>query len=113
MRRGSISERRMKCGKPTCPCQQDATARHGPYFSLTWAVAGKTRTRYVTSQQVAVLRQQIEAGQRFREQVEDYWEACQRWADQELEAAATSSEVAEKKGFPRPSNRRSAKRSKP
>jgi hypothetical protein len=112
MRRGSISERRMKCGKPACPCQQDVDARHGPYFSLTWAVGGKTHTRYVNSQQVAVLRQQIEAGREFREQVEAYWEACQRWADQELEATATSSEVAEKKGSPRPSTRRSATRSK-
>jgi len=40
MRRGSISERRMKCGKPSCLCQHDSEARHGPYFTLTWAVEG-------------------------------------------------------------------------
>src|SRR5271166_3978635 len=81
MRRGSISERRMKCGKAACPCQQDPDARHGPYFALTWAVKGKTHTRYLAAEQVGPLRRQIEAGRQFREDVEAYWAACERWAD--------------------------------
>lgn len=112
MRRGSISERRMKCGKPTCPCQRDSEARHGPYFSLTWAVGGKTRTRYVAREQVDALQRQIAAGRQFREEVEAYWEACERWADQQLEPPAASPEVAEKKGSRRRSRKKSAKRSK-
>src|SRR6266853_1571420 len=35
MRRGSVSERTMKCGKAGCPCQEDPKARHGPYYRLT------------------------------------------------------------------------------
>lgn len=112
MRRGSISERRMKCGKPTCPCQQDLEARHGPYFALTWAVRGKTHTRYLASEQVGLLRRQIEAGRQFREDVEAYWAACERWADEQLESSPTAAdEAAEKKGSARRSKTKSAKRS--
>src|SRR5215472_8664721 len=44
MRRGSVSERTIKCNKPGCACAHDPKARHGPYFSLTRAVQGKTRS---------------------------------------------------------------------
>ncbi len=111
MRRGSISERRMKCGKPACPCQHDPAARHGPYFSLTAAVGGKTRTRYVAPKQVAAIQRQIAAGRKFREGVDSYWEACEQWADLQLQPA-TSEEAAEKKGSKRISKKNSAKRSK-
>jgi hypothetical protein len=112
MRRGSISERRMKCGKPACPCQHDPKARHGPYFSLTAAVDGKTRTRYVAPEQVAAIQRQIAAGRRFREEIDSYWEACEQWADQQLQPTVVSPEAAEKKGSKRISKKNSAKRSK-
>src|SRR5256886_17496937 len=47
MRRGSVNERRMKCGQAHCACQRDPKARHGPYYTLTQATGGKTRSRYV------------------------------------------------------------------
>ena len=92
MRRGSIIERRMRCGRPTCPCQQDLQARHGPYFALSWAVGGKTRTRYLAAEQVGLLRRQIEAGRQFREYVEAYWAACERWADEQLNPSPTAAD---------------------
>lgn len=107
MRRGSLYERKMKCGQPACPCQHDPKAAHGPYFALTQKVGGKTRSRYVAPQQVATVRQQIEAGRQFRERVEAYWEASQRWADEQLESA--SPQEAEKKGSRRRSTTRSSK----
>jgi len=108
MRRGSVNERRMKCGQANCACQRDPKARHGPYYTLTQAAGGKTRSRYIAAQQIPVLRRQIEAGREFRQQVEAYWDACERWADTELEAAQAA-EAAEKKGSRRASGRRSAK----
>jgi hypothetical protein len=99
MRRGSLSERTMKCGKAECPCQNDPKARHGPYYSLTRPVAGKTQSRYLSSQQAELARQQIEQGHEFREQVERYREACEQWADTQLERSqAPSREAAEKGG---------------
>jgi hypothetical protein len=38
MRRGSLSQRFMKCGEPGCACATDPKARHGSYFNLTRAV---------------------------------------------------------------------------
>jgi|SRR5215469_45382 len=113
MRRGSLYERRMKCGQATCACQHDPKAAHGPYFTLTEKIEGKTRSRYLSPAQVPVVRGQIEAGQKFREQVEAYWEACEQWADEQLGAVPASRVEAEKKGFRRVSTRKSSGRSKP
>jgi hypothetical protein len=113
MRRGSLYERRMKCGQAACACQHDPKAAHGPYFTLTEKVEGKTRSRYVAPAQVPLVRGQIEAGQKFREHVEAYWEACEQWADEQLGTVPTSRGEAEKKGFRRASKRKSSGRSKP
>jgi hypothetical protein len=113
MRRGSLSERTIKCSKAGCPCAQDPKARHGPYFSLTRAVEGQTRSRYLTAEQAALARQQIETGQKFRSKLEAYWQGCEDWADRELEASATASAgEAEKGGFPRGSKTKSSRRSR-
>lgn len=112
IRRGSLYERRMKCGQAACPCQHDPKAAHGPYFTLTQKVEGKTRSRYVAAEQVATLRRQIAAGRQFRERVEAYWEASEQWADEQLGRAVAASEAAEKKGSKRRSTTRSSKRSK-
>src|SRR3989304_522272 len=78
MRRGSLSERSMKCGQVGCRCQQDPRARHGPYFSLTRVEAGKTQSRYVGAAQAALARAQVEAGKQFRAHVEAYWRGGER-----------------------------------
>src|SRR3989442_7836046 len=75
MRRGSLSERTIKCSKPGCACAQDPKARHGPYHSLTHAVEGKTRSRFLTAAQAPAAQQQIDAGRTFRAQVDGYCEA--------------------------------------
>ena len=113
MRRGSLSERYMKCGQLNCRCQRDPEARHGPYFSLTRGTGGTTRSKYVSEEQAALARLQIEAGQKFRARVDAFWEACERWADAELEASlATSQLEVEKGGSKRRSRRRSSARSR-
>ena len=112
IRPGSLYERRMKCGQATCACQDDPKAAHGPYFTLTQKVGGKTRSRYIPPEQAPVVRRQIESGRQFRERVEAYWEACERWADEQL-AVVLAAEEAEKKGFRPASKRKSARKSRP
>ena len=113
MRRGSVSERSMKCGRKECRCQQDPQARHGPYFSLTRAKQGKTKSRYLTADQAELAHRQVEAGQQFRKQVEHYWLACEQWADAQLDApGAVSQEAAKKGGSKQRSKPRSSLRSK-
>ena len=113
MRRGSVSERAMKCGRKDCRCQQDPQARHGPYYSLTRAEGGQTRSRYLTAAQAALARQQVEAGHGFRTHVDAYWQACEQWADAQLDAPeAVSHETAKKGASKRRSTPRSSARSK-
>ena len=113
MRRGSVSERYMKCGQRECRCQEDLDARHGPYYSLTRAEGGTTRSRYLTREQAAVARRQAETGQQFRRHIEAYWHACEQWADAQLDAPeAASPEAVKKGGSTRPSRPKSSPRSK-
>lgn len=112
MRRGSLSERYVKCCKPGCPCATDANARHGPYFSLTRAVKGRTQSRLIRPEKAEVVQRQIDAGHEFRDQVEDYFEICEQWANEELEGTSTqTAEAVKKGGSKRASKTRSVKRS--
>ena len=100
MRRGSVSERFMKCGQKECRCQHDQQARHGPYYSVTRVEGGKTRSRaprYLSAEQAVLVRQQVEAGQEFRRQLERYWQACEQWGDAQLEDSEAASQEAAKK----------------
>jgi hypothetical protein len=113
MRRGSVSDRMIKCGKAACACAEDPNARHGPYHSLTQAIAGKTRSRFLTAEQTALAQKQIAAGREFRGRVDTYWEACEEWADAQLELPPTAtSREAQKKGSQRRSKAISSRKSK-
>jgi hypothetical protein len=112
MRRGSVSERLMKCGRKECRCQRDLRARHGPYYSLTRAEGGKTQSRYLTAEQAVLAREQIEAGQQFRQRLESYWHACEQWADVQLDAPEAVSQEAKKGASKSRLKRRSSPKSK-
>jgi hypothetical protein len=113
MRRGSVSERTIKCGKAGCACANDPKARHGPYHSLTQAVEGKTRSRFLTDEQATMAQQQIAAGRKFREHVDNYWEACEEWADARIQLSTVASSGEDKKrGSRRSSKATSSKKSK-
>jgi hypothetical protein len=112
MRRGSLSERTIRCSKPSCACAHDPKARHGPYYSLTQAVGGKTRSRFLTGEQAEMVQQQIDAGREFRGRVDAFREACEQWADTQLEEVSSSSEEV-KKNSNRISRSKSPRKSKP
>jgi hypothetical protein len=112
MRRGSLTERYQKCGKKGCPCHTDKASRHGPYYSLTRAVGGRTKTVHLRAEEAEVVRRQVEAGRRFRQELEDFWQECERCADAELEAVKdASSREAEKGGSKQRSSPASRRRS--
>lgn len=92
MRRGSLTERFVKCSRPGCPCAHDPKARHGPYVSLTRAVGGRTRTRLIAPELASTVRRQIEVGRQFRDATALYWTACERLADAELDTLAPAGE---------------------
>jgi hypothetical protein len=112
MRRGSLSERFVKCSKSGCPCATDPKARHGPYFSLTRAVNGRTQSRLVSRLQAEMVQRQIEAGHEFRLQVDAYWKICEQWADEEVEGtSAQTAEAVQKGGSKRASKPKSGVKS--
>jgi hypothetical protein len=113
MRRGSLSERTIKCSKPGCACAQDPKARHGPYHSLTHAVEGKTRSRFLSDEQADLVQQQIDAGRQFRSHVDALFEACEQWADSQLADLSASSGEAKKGGSKQISKTKSSRKSKP
>src|SRR5260370_11349999 len=47
LRRGSLTARFRKCGKPNCHCAEKDSPGHGPSYSLTHASAGKTITQVI------------------------------------------------------------------
>jgi hypothetical protein len=50
---GSVVERYMPCGKPTCHCMTTTSARHGPYYEWSQKIRGKTVTVRLTKEQAA------------------------------------------------------------
>ena len=114
MRRGSLSERYVKCSRPGCGCATDPKKRHGPYYSLTRAVGGKTQSRFLSKEQAAQVQEQVDAGRRFRERVEEYWRAAEAWADSDLpgDADRTVEDAGKKNASKRPSTRKSSRKSK-
>jgi len=71
MRPGSLVARFRKCGKPTCHCAKKGAKGHGPSYSLTHPVGGKTHTRIIpTGPAVNRTQQQVEEYLRFRELVQ-------------------------------------------
>ena len=99
MRRGTFSEQYLRCNKPGCVCAERPGARHGPYYRVVRVVNGKTQSRHIPAAQADLLRRQVEAGQQFRKRVEAYWQACEQWADAQLDAPEAASQGAAKKGL--------------
>jgi hypothetical protein len=64
---GSLVERRMRCGKPNCRCASDPAQLHGPYYSWTRKVAGKTETRLLSAAQVERYRAWFATARRIRD----------------------------------------------
>src|SRR3989449_2102918 len=68
MRRGSVVEQYLRCGKSPCCCKRPGHPGHGPYFALTCKVAGKTKTRQLRAGPVLEkVRREVQAFHRFRE----------------------------------------------
>jgi hypothetical protein len=104
LRPGSLVERYRRCGKAGCHCAATGAAGHGPSWSLTREVAGKTVTRVIPAEAVTQTRQHVAEYQRFRGLVRELIETSEQLCDAKLgvaKAAASGTEAA-KKGAPAP-----------
>jgi hypothetical protein len=65
MVQGGLSATTRRCGKPTCACAHDTTARHGPHLYLTYQDDGASRSLYVPPDQAEVAQAAREAWAAF------------------------------------------------
>lgn len=106
MRPGCLVGRFRKCGKPSCHCAQPASEAHGPSWSLTRAVKGKTVTKVIpVGSAVERTKAQIDEYRRFRKLVQELIELNVQICDQKLEEGSAPS-VSKKNGTRRRARRR-------
>jgi hypothetical protein len=55
--RGTIAQRLMRCGNPTCRCKAEPPQLHGPYYVWTRKVASKTVTAMLSPEQAALCQE--------------------------------------------------------
>ena len=114
MRPGSLTGRYRKCGKPTCHCAQPGASGHGPSWSLTRRVEGKTVTKIIPAGALERTREQLEEYQRFRTLSRELVEVSVQLCDAQLSSPAKApSGEAEKGGSRAPWRRKSAKSLRP
>jgi hypothetical protein len=103
---GSLVERYMPCGKPTCRCV-DPAYLHGPYYQLSWKEAGKTVSRRLSAEEARLYREWID-NRRSLESIVDEMKSISRNASRSLLAASGY----QLQGPERPRRRRSSRRSR-
>ena len=112
LRPGSLVERYRRCGKAGCHCAGEGAVGHGPSWSLTREVDGKTITRVIPPDAVARTRAQVDEYHRFRTVVRELVETSDQLCDARLAAPdAVPSGAAEKGGFTRRSRSKSPTKS--
>ena len=98
LRPGSLVARYRKCGKPNCHCANEEEGGHGPSWSLTRSVGGKTVTRVIPASAVAQTQEQIAECRRLRHLTRDLIEVSVEICEAKLVASKTAGETAQKGG---------------
>ena len=105
LRPGSLVARYRKCGKPYCRCARDGSRGHGPSWSLTRQVAGKTVTRIIPPDAVAQTQAQLAECQRLRRLAGELIEVSDALCQTRLSAERGGAAEAAKKGASRTGSR--------
>jgi hypothetical protein len=97
MRPGSLVPRFRKCGKPSCHCAKKGDPGHGPSYSLTHAVAGKTVTHVIPAGAVERTREQLEEYHRFRQLLQQLLAVSEQICEWQVRDAQPENEGFKKK----------------
>lgn len=63
---GTLTERRTRCSSPGCRCRAEPPVLHGPYYSWTRKIGGKTVTRTLNAEQASRYGLWFEDARRLR-----------------------------------------------
>ena len=74
LRPGSLSKQYNVCGNPNCKCKATPPKKHGPYYQLSSTRKGRSRSKFVRKQDVAIVRAQLRNYAKLRKLTE-------RWID--------------------------------
>ncbi len=98
LRPGSLVARYRKCGKPNCHCASEEEGGHGPSWSLTRSVGGKTVTRVIPPSAVAQTEEQIAECRRLRGLTRELIEVSVGICDAKLVESKSAGEADQKGG---------------
>ena len=98
---GSLVERYRRCGKPTCHCATDGGPGHGPSWSLTRRVDGKTVTRIIAPSEVPEVQARVAEYRRLRGLVRELIEVSDRFWEARRAGGRRKRGEAAKKGASR------------
>ncbi|MGH2717602.1 MAG: DUF6788 family protein [Actinomycetota bacterium] len=73
---GSVTVRMMGCNKANCRCKEDPPRLHGPYYQWTRKIAGKTRTRNLSADQMQRYQGWFDNARRLRDAVSELEALC-------------------------------------
>jgi len=108
LRPGSLVGRYRRCGKPTCHCAREGDGGHGPSWSLTRALRGRTVTRIIPAGAVERTHGQIAEHRRLRRLTAELVEVSELLCEALLATPGTVPDEAAKKGASRAPSRPSS-----
>lgn len=113
LRPGSLVARYRKCGKANCHCAKEEGGGHGPSWSLTHKVDGKTVTKIIPPNAVAQTQKHIAEYRRLRKLTGELVEVSEGLCDVMLSnPGAVADDTGKKGASKRASSRKSAPKSK-
>ena len=91
LRPGSLVERYRRCGKPGCRCMRPGERGHGPTWSLTRSLSGRTVTRVVPGgEAVELTRSHLAEYRRLRRLLNELLDLSERLCEARLQALQDS-----------------------
>ena len=85
LRPGSLSEQYNVCGVEGCRCKASPPKKHGPYYQLSFTRKGKSTSRFVRREEVAVVRRQLKSYVKLRALVDEWIDAAMELSTLRLE----------------------------
>lgn len=80
---GTVLHRYARCGKPGCRCQTDPPQLHGPFWSWTRKINGRTVTRRLTDDQLRDYQPWFDNSRRLRALVSELEDLSLRALDRD------------------------------